>query len=69
MRTAKARPIIKVHAHYDGEKPFTEAYADVFAMLLQEQSKEKSSIRTFDGGKPFQYDFRKNQKECDCNGS
>jgi hypothetical protein len=62
MKKNKARPIIKVHAHYDGEKPFTEAYADVFALLLQERRKAKSSIRTFDGGKPFQYDFKRNQK-------
>ena len=65
MRIARVRPVIKIHAHYDGGKPFADAYADVFAMLIQTQKKAKSSVRTFDCHEPFQYDWHMNQKERD----
>lgn len=68
MRTIK-KPILRVRAHYDGAQPLTDAYADVFALLLKQERGEKSSNRTFDGGKPFHYDCFNNQKECDRDAS
>jgi len=68
MRTAKPRPIIKVHAYYDGTYPFVDAYADVIAMLLREKM-SKSSIRTFDCREPFHYGLPKPPKEYDRNGT
>ena len=67
MRTRK-RPVLRVHAHYDGKQPFLEAYADVFAKILRSQRRAKSSIRTFDSSKTFHYDLGINEKESDHNG-
>ena len=69
MRTA-TRPKLRVHAYYDGTQPLAEAYADVFALLIQSRRKTtKSSIRTLENSKPFHYDFNRNQKEDTHNGS
>jgi len=61
---------LRVRAHYYGKQPFADAYADVFASLLESScEKAKSSIRTFDRGKPFPYDLDRNHKGCDRNGT
>ena len=69
MKTEKARPIIRIHAHYNGARPFLETYADMFVLYLQKQQKAKSYFYTFESGKPFHYDLKKRQKEPDCDGS
>jgi hypothetical protein len=69
MGTRRKRPIIRVHAHFDGKRPLTEAYADVFALILRSQRKAKSSVHTFEGREPFHYDSSRNHKECDRDGN
>ena len=67
MRKTTTRPKLRVHAHYGGAQPLADAYADVFAMMLQKQRGAKSSIRTFDSRKQFHYDRK--HKERDSDGS
>jgi len=69
MRTINKRPTLRVHSRYVGNKPFIEAYADMFALLLQSKRLMKSSIRTFDTSKPFHYDSDINKKGSDFNGT
>jgi len=69
MRTAKRRPVLRIRSLYDSNKPLIEAYADMFTLLLQSKRMPKSSVRTFDGGKPFHYDYDTNLKGSDFNGT
>jgi len=65
----KKRPALRVHSRYVGSKPFIEAYADMFALLLQSKRLMKSSIRTFDTCKPFHYDNDITEKGSDSDGT
>jgi hypothetical protein len=69
MRKTRKRPVLRIRAHFNGTRPFMDAYADVLALLLRPRQKAKSSIRTFDSGETFHYDSDKNKKESDHDGT
>ncbi|MBO4889077.1 MAG: hypothetical protein J5589_12320 [Firmicutes bacterium] len=62
MGRKRKQPELCVHRKFTNERPIEDVFADAYRMYFEE--KLKSSVRTFDSGKSFDYnETTYNQKE------